>query len=150
MRLCSNPSGHPAFERLLQLAEGSPVDRPVNDALTWGSAMHIRSQRQRRLSASAILQLGGQYRAGSTIDELAEMHEIHRTTVAAILERSGIQRRGKGPTAKELAVAIELYQEGRSTSKIGSVLGFSAETIRQRLTKAGVQVRKPHDWQGRS
>ena len=32
-------------------------------------------------------------------------------------------------------MTIELYPEGRSTAKIGSVLGFSAETIRQRLPK---------------
>jgi hypothetical protein len=144
MRLCSNPSIRPAFERLLQLSEGSSITQSV-DAMTWGYAAHVRTQIQHRLSDPEIEQLARHYRDGSTIKELAAKFRIHRNTVMALLEKSGVSRRGKGPSGPEVALAIELYQQGHSTAAIGSTLGFSGETIRQRILVAGVRTRSSHE-----
>jgi len=146
MRLCSNPSIHPAFERLLQLSEGLPVTQPVDTSVTWEYAARVRTQLQHRLSDSEIEQLAWLYGDGSTINELAGQFRIHRNTVMGLLEKSGVSRRGKGPSDSELALAIELYEQGHSTAAIGAILGFSGETIRQRLRTAGTQIRGPHDW----
>jgi hypothetical protein len=72
--------------------------------------------------------------------QLAAKHQIHRTAVAAILERSGIVRHGKGPAGEDMAIAAELNRAGTSTSAIGLRLGFSAETIRNRLISSDISV----------
>ena len=150
MRLCSNPAAAPAFERVLQLAQGQPVSQPTNEVIDWESAVHDRIQFQRRLTPLEILHLGEGYLAGSTVEELASLYNIHRSTVMAQLERSGIARRGKGPTEAQASLAVELYRQGKSTSAIGSLLGFSGEAIRRRLVESGVSIRGPHGWHART
>jgi hypothetical protein len=100
-----------------------------------------------RLEPAEIQGLKHAYASGATVDELACEFHVHRTTVMDILERAGIARRGKGPSSAEISVAIQLYQEGKSAATIGQMLGFSHNTIRQRLLDAGVAIRGPHDWQ---
>ena len=53
---------------------------------------------------------------------------------------------GNGPSAEEVAKAIELCERGSSTAAIGRRLGFRGETIRQRLLGSGANLRRPHDW----
>ena len=62
-----------------------------------------------------------------------------------LLERAGVARPGKGPSDSELQRATRLYREGQSTARIGEMLGFNPETIRQRRLASGVRVRGPHD-----
>ena len=50
-------------------------------------------QAQRRLSQDEIRELVDAYRAGSSAEVLAKAFGIHRTTVLADLERSGVERR---------------------------------------------------------
>lgn len=107
-------------------------------------------QLQHRLETSEIQRLEQAYESGATLRELAREFQIHRTTAADLLERAGIARRGKGPCDSELQRAIRLYRKGHSTARIGEVLGFSAETIRQQLLASGVRVRGPHDWHRKS
>ena len=114
--------------------------------MTWDDAARQRTQVQRHLSPSEIDRLQHAYELGSTFNELARGFRIHKTTVAAVLERRGVSRRGKGPSDEVTALAIELYQEGHSTSTIASRFGFSAEKIRKHLLAAGITVRGPHDW----
>ena len=147
MRLCSNPSASPAFERVLQLAQGFQVSEPQNSSVTWATAVRSRRQTQRRLTPAEVLGLNEGYLDGLTIEDLATRFHVHRTTVMAQLERSRIPRRGKGPPHSVVQEAIQLYLDGQSTAVIGELLGFSARTIRQRLAVAGVQIRGPHDWQ---
>ena len=50
-------------------------------------------QKQRRLSPAEAGQLLDAYRAGAIAVELAARFGVHRTTVAAVLERAGKSRR---------------------------------------------------------
>jgi DNA-binding CsgD family transcriptional regulator len=150
MRLCSNPSAHPAFERILQLAHGEPVSWPTNEAVNWEHAAHSRSQIQHRLSSAEAQDLNQQYLSGSSLNELAAQFSVHRTTVSAHLDRSGIIRRGKGPSRAQIQRALVLYEEGQSTAAIGKLLGFSAETIRLRLIQSGIQIRRRNGWTHRT
>ena len=107
----------------------------------------MRHQVQHRLTKAEVELLARSYLEGSTLDELSGQFRVHRHTVMDLLEKAGISRRGKGPSAEEVVTAIELYEEGYATATIGLVLGFSGETIRQRLLAAGISIRGPHEWQ---
>ena len=146
MRLCSNPSTNPAFKRILQLAEGQQLANPGNDEVTWDQAVRVRHQVQHRLTQPEVELLARCYLEGSTLNELAGHFRVHRHTVMELLEKAGISRRGKGPSTDEIATATELYEEGHATATIGLMLGFSGETIRQRLLEAGISIRGPHEW----
>jgi hypothetical protein len=102
-------------------------------------------QFQHRLDPAEVNRLRRAYKSGATLKDLARDFQIHRTTAAELLERARTPRRGKGPSDSEVQRAIQLYGDGNSTAVIGRSLGFSAETIRQRLIGSGVQTRGPHD-----
>jgi hypothetical protein len=53
-------------------------------------------QRQRRLGSGEANELGKAYLAGATMNQLAKLHGIHRSTVTAILERQRIPTRQRG------------------------------------------------------
>jgi hypothetical protein len=103
-------------------------------------------QVQHRLPALEVERLRLSYESGATLEELARNFRIHRGTAADILERSGVARRGKGPSEQDIRRAIRMYESGQSTATIGQRLGFAADTIRNGLIKAGVEMRGPHDW----
>ena len=144
MRKCSNPAVSPAFARLLRYVTDSAEISSAQSSVTWETSVRHRSQVQHRMTQSEAERLKQGYCDGSTVNDLAARFQLHRTTVMAQLERSGVPRRGKGPDEDQLNRAIELYERGQSTAKIGSLLGFSSETIRQRLLDAGVSLRRGH------
>jgi len=100
-------------------------------------------------SSDEIDELKRAYESRATLRELAQEFRIHRGTAADLLERVGVARRRKGPTAKEMKRAIRMHEAGESTATIGQRLGYAADTIRNRLLSAGVQMRGTHDWHAR-
>ena len=126
-------------ERLRQILEVVPEGPPQ---------VNVRPHKrfQHRLAPEEIGQLKRAYGAGATLRDLARDFRIHRGTAAELLERSGNRRRGKGPSDDQMSEAIRMYEHGHSTASIGQKFGFAADTIRNRLAKAGVQMRGPHDW----
>jgi len=89
--------------------------------MTWADAVQHRSQVQRRLQPAESARLCDEYLEGATASELAAKYQVHRTTALAILSRSGVERRRKGPSVEDLAVAFELHEQGNSTSTIGAL-----------------------------
>ena len=77
----------------------------------WG---RLSNPIQRRLSPTDTDQLIDAYRAGATINELADRYGIHRSTVAATLGRHHIGRHYSqtGWTSETLAAAADLYASG--------------------------------------
>jgi len=114
--------------------------------VTWEIPVGRRTQIQRHLSASESEELCGAYQSGKTIRELTAQFRIHKTTVTAILERAGIDRRVRTISPEEIAQATELYREGLSTAFIAASLGFSPETIRSNLRRHGVEIRPRRGW----
>ncbi len=100
-------------------------------------------QTQRRLTAGQVAQLVAEYEAGDDIAALATRWNLHRTTVAAHLRRTGIQLRRQGLSDDQLTEAIHLYSQGRSLQRLAESFGCDAETVRQRLKRAGVALRRP-------
>jgi DNA-binding transcriptional ArsR family regulator len=98
-------------------------------------------QVQHRLDPSRVAELVASYQDGATIDDLAERFGVHRTTVMAHLDRSGVKRRQRGIEAASLPGAIRLYEAGWSLARVGERLGVDGETVRTTLRKAGVPIR---------
>lgn len=65
------------------------------------------------------------YRAGRTVRELSKKFYVHRGTVAAHLERQGIQRRvsRRKLTDKDVTMAAGCYEAGRSLEIVGKAFG---------------------------
>ena len=97
---------------------------------------------QRRLSPADVDDLIATYRAGATIRHLAAEFGIHRTKVAAHLDRHQIPRHREG-TAWEsgtLEEAAELYASGLSLADVADQFGIDAQTVANRFRRAGVAV----------
>jgi DNA-binding transcriptional regulator LsrR (DeoR family) len=82
------------------------------------------------------------YRAGATVQELAEQFGIHRTTVRAHLEREHVPIRAPGLRPDQIEDVVLLYVEGWSARKLAKRFKVSDHTIAAELRRAGVQLRR--------
>ena len=96
--------------------------------------------RHRRLIAA--------YRAGASINELAHRYRLHRTTVAATLDRHHVERHhSQGAwTSKTLAAAADLYATGLSLAAVAARYGIDPQTVANRFHRAGIPVRTRRGW----
>ena len=103
---------------------------------------------RRRLSPACIDGLVEAYRAGATINELAVEFGIHRTTVAAHLDRKGVPRRSEATVWDDFALreAAELYATGLSLADVAHQFGIDAQTVANRFRRAGVTMRRRRGW----
>lgn len=113
-------------------------DRPIRESLK-------RRARQNRLGDEARSELVEGYRCGASVNTLAKLHEIHRTTVLAILERSGVNRRPQKAKldSATVGVFIALYGSGLSLASIAERFKVDPSTIGAALKRAGVSLRQP-------
>lgn len=111
-----------------------------------GGAPRTNRQVQRRLSEPEVDELVRRYLEGSTVYELAHQFSIRRQTVSEILERRGVARRYQKISPEQLDLACTLYADGLSLTMVGKQLGRRAETVRQALMKAGVEIRSRNGW----
>jgi hypothetical protein len=121
-------------ERLRKLLE-MPPEGPA------ATTPRAARQSQRRLRRPEIDELVAGYLPGSTVYELADGFSIHRHTVSEILERRGVARRYKKLSPEQVDLACALYRGGLSLTKVGVQLERRAETVRQALLKAGIEMR---------
>jgi len=94
-------------------------------------------------SLQHVDELVRQYLSGADMHELAELWDLHRTTVAGHLRRANVPLRRQGLSDEQLAEAIRLYGEGWSCQRMAERFGCATETIRQCLKAADVVLRKP-------
>jgi uncharacterized protein (DUF433 family) len=90
-----------------------------------------------------VAKLAADYQAGADMAVLAHDWNLHRTTVAALLRRAGIELRRQGIPGDRLQEAVTLYGQGWSCQRLGERYGCAAETVRQALKDAGVTMRAP-------
>lgn len=102
-----------------------------------------QKQIQRRLDVTVQTAVVAEFQTGATVRALAAKHQIHRTTMAAILKRADVPARRRGMLPEQIAEAVELYGEGWSTAELGKRYGVTDMTVRARLIEAGVEMRKP-------
>ena len=81
------------------------------------------------------------YREGKAIKELARNFGVYRTTVTAILERSGVELRLAGLSNAQVAEACRLYPGGWWLARLADRYSVNDMTVRRYLLLAGVVVR---------
>ncbi|GGN19871.1 hypothetical protein GCM10011609_71180 [Lentzea pudingi] len=99
----------------------------------------------RKLKPAEIDELVEQYRAGSSVYQLAEKYGIHRITIGRHLRAQGIDTTAPALSEDQMMEAAQLYADGWSCKKIAKHFGVGAETVRERLHQAGVVMRGPHE-----
>jgi len=103
-------------------------------------------QVQVRLGREGVERLVRDYKSGSTVDELAEIYSVNRTTVMSHLRREGVETRRKTRRLSDEQVrrAVEIYEkEESSLESVAEAFGVTSETIRREFIKAGVDRRRP-------
>ena len=130
-----NPSDQ--GERLHDLLQIVP-SRPKTVNSRTPKAIH------RRLRPAQVDELVIGYKTGTTVYQLAEQFRINRGTVAKLLEREGVPRRGRPLSPAQGERATELYAAGLSLVSVGKLLGCDGSTVHLALRKAGVQMRDTH------
>ena len=114
--------------------------RPAEPKLPLGQVCdptHEQPQRRaRRLTPDQLVELVAGYESGAQAKELATRLRIHRHTVAAVLERAGLQPRQRGLTPSQVDQASQLYDAGWSLARLGGELGVTANTVRRYLLLA--------------
>ena len=103
---------------------------------------------QRRLSPSDIDDLIAAYQAGATISQLAADFSVHRTTIAAHLDRHQV-RRHREQTAWDddtLNETAEAYAAGLSLADVAARYGIDAQTVANRFRRAGIAIRTRRGW----
>lgn len=80
------------------------------------------------------------------MNDIAREWNLHRTTIAAELQRAGMVQLPKGMSADQIDQAVELYGSGLSLAVVGSQLGFTARTIRAELLRRDLKLRPRPGW----
>ena len=132
----SNPDIVASLERILAGQRRDPA-----------SARTVRSsrQRQQRLKPDEVLELIRLREAGSEIEALAERFGIHRSTVMARLQRSGLPGRRAGHrelTPERLVAAGRLYETGLTLAAVGEQFGVDRRYLRDALPAVGFPIRR--------
>lgn len=107
---------------------------------------------QRRLSPTDVDDLIAAHRAGTTISQLAADRTIHRTTVAAHLDRHEAPRHHDRTAGDDdiLKKAAEMDAAGRSLADVANRFGVDGQTVANRFRRAGVPVRARRGWSSRA
>jgi AraC-like DNA-binding protein len=126
-------------ERIQDLMETAPSGRPEPETRTT-------KQVHRRLLPAQLDELMEDYKAGATLNEIAERLHVHRNNVSRALQGQGVSRRYRMIEGERLNEAIAEYQAGKSLAAVGAELGVSMDTVRAALKKAGVTLRPRPGW----
>ncbi len=128
-----------------QLSQLDQIDQMARESPPYCWIRRPPTQRQTRLTQSEIEMLIEDYRAGSTINALAEQYHIHRTTVMNHLRRNKVKTRRfhRGLNGGQVRRAAERYTFGMSLAQLGEEFGVDAEVIRREFIKLGLPRRLP-------
>jgi hypothetical protein len=131
----SNPATEPASEDRSRTADVTPPP----------AAPHPTQGRLRPLDIDALID---RYRAGDTVNDLADRFRINRTTVIAHLNRHGVERRAvaKQWGHKTLASAARSYADGSSLADLAAQFGLDPSTVANRFRRAGIPIRPRRGW----
>lgn len=98
-------------------------------------------RRCRRLSEADVDALVAAYQAGRTIRELADVHELDRSTVQRHLRLRGVNTRYRKLTPEGVDACVQRYAAGESTVDIAAGLGVHKDTVRRHLIARRVEMR---------
>lgn len=107
----------------------------------------VRQTRVTRLSKREVEELCCAYAAGASVVHLAKEYDIHRQTVNAHLERSGLTLRPKRSlTEEDTDVAADRYLRGESCAALAKDFEVDPSTVRNALQRHGVTLRPRPGW----
>ena len=133
-QLSSHSSTLLSLFNAVEKAERRPPEHPVLDT-------HL-PQVQHRLAPEQVTELVAAYQSGTTVNELARIYRINRTTVLEHLRRQGIQRRRPRRLQQaDIDKAVKLYASGASVNSVAYELRVGPTTVRRALKQAGVELR---------
>ena len=140
----SEPIGEPR-ERTENARIGPPKDPSETPREEKG---RLSNPTQRRLSPTDVDDLVNEYRAGTTITQLALQYGVHRTTVAAHLDHHHIPRHHERTTWDDdtLREAAAQYATGLSLADVAAGYGIDAQTVANRFRRAGIPIRPRRGW----
>ena len=103
---------------------------------------------QRRLSDGTVDDLVRAYFEGSSIDAVARLFRINRTTVSGHLERRGVERRRfvRKMTDRSVGQAATCYESGESLKIVAARFGVDARTLAREFKQAGFAIRPRNGW----
>lgn len=119
------------------------IDTDINDSAEepWAPARPCIARIDASVGADGI---AGQYRAGSSMYELAELAGVSRQTVSRLLaDRSTPTRRGRPPmhVIDEVWLRHQYLVQRLTIGQIAALVGCTTQTISRRLRDAGVPIR---------
>ena len=103
---------------------------------------------QKRLHRSEVDELVAAYRAGASVEALAERFGVHQTTAVAHLRRQQVERRAAFTAwdHDDLSAAAAHYASGASLASVAARFGVDPSTVANRFRRAGVAVRPRRGW----
>jgi DNA-directed RNA polymerase specialized sigma24 family protein len=128
----SNPDN---VARLHRILSGQGRDRPSHRPVP-----SLR-QKQTRLTDSQRSELLTRYLAGESATALATALGINRATAFSLLQRAGVQSRYRILNERDVAVARQMYEEGRSLASIAKHFGVADRTVLNAFRRVGVPTR---------
>ncbi|TVT20703.1 hypothetical protein LWP59_33840 [Amycolatopsis acidiphila] len=129
----ANPS-RPA-RRLLEMATAWPDSLP--EVAPPATVYRI----QRQLRPDEVAQMVAQYRAGATMQDLADRFDVHRTTILKRLQTLGITTRFSKLEPDEVREAAELYRSGWTLDNLAKKYRVASSTVRAYFLADGVALR---------
>lgn len=140
VELLSRYRNQSIVDQLRQVLAGHGRDRP--------SARTVRSHRRKTpLTTEQTDKLIAEYRAGTSVNEIANQLGVHRSTVLNTLDRTGVERRW-GKIDRHIEEAQTLYESGFSMKTVGEHFGVSMDAVRTAFLKHGVPIRPRNGWKG--
>ena len=98
----------------------------------------VHPRRAKRLSDTQLARLAERYKSGATVYELASEFAIDRRTVSNHLKQQGVVMRLQPLTEETVNEIVRLYESGLPTSKVGKLVGISADSVLNYLRKREV------------
>jgi hypothetical protein len=125
---------HSVWRRVAPLVAAGVPEGALTSPL---APRRLRHKRLVRLTPAQAQALVAEYKAGSSIDDVARKYGIHHATAAAHLKAAGVVTRPPktGIPRDQLEAALALREQGWSYSKIGAHYGCSRTAATNSLNK---------------
>jgi hypothetical protein len=104
------------------------------------------------LAVDGVAEVVERYQAGETANALAQLFDVHRTTIVRHVEAAGVLTRYRILAESDIDEARRLYEQGWSLARLGERFGVAARTVLNAFQRAGVPTRPvgTNQWSGRA
>ena len=134
----SNPlDQHMSLQELQQLLSSVEASSRAPEQVPRAPARIIR----RRLGAALVQQVIAEYKAGSSMQQLAMKHGTSHVAMWNLLTKEQVPMRYQSLLPHQITQVFERYQAGKSIYGVADKLGIPKTTVARTLKKAGVQMR---------